>query len=85
MNLSFFHQKQKGPTQSYASAHAPRKKVSIMVRSPSTSELDLCSFKVVWEKEVTKLIHVLYMVKPTHVSVVMAIEVVSSVYMRVIS
>ena len=55
----------------------PERKVSMIDRISSTLELDLQSLRVVWHKEVTRLLHVL--------RVVMSSQVVSSVNKRVIS
>ncbi|KAG5611703.1 hypothetical protein H5410_022984 [Solanum commersonii] len=63
----------------------PETKVSIMARISRTSELYLHSLKVVWNKEVTRLLHVLSVVEPTQVSVVRTRQVSSSVDKRVTS
>jgi len=63
----------------------PETKVSIIVRYPSISELDLHSLRVVWHKEVTGLLYLLSVVELTQVSVAMAPQVVSSVDKRVTS
>ncbi|KAH0781998.1 hypothetical protein KY290_001596 [Solanum tuberosum] len=81
VNRSSFQHKQNRPAPSSSSAPIPTK-VSIIVRIRRTSELNLRGLKVVWHKEVTRLLHVLSVVGTTRVSFVMASLVFSSVVKR---